>query len=1072
MTADSFAFPLSFAQERLWFLDQMMSGNPVYNLRAAAHFSSPIDRALLERCLNIIVQRHESLRTTFTFRDGVPVQIVSPELHVPVKLTDLQHLPLHERRESALESAREEVRRPFDLRLGPLLRLMLIQMSPRDYILLLTIHHIISDGWSMGLLWRELSNLYVAHTTGQSVPLPELTIQYPDYAVWQRKWLQGQVLESQLNYWKRQLADLPTLAIPTDKTRSATQTFQGAEEAVTLGKDVTNDVHRLAQKEGATDFMVLLAAFKALLYRYTGQQDLVVGTPIAGRNRRELEELIGFFVNSLVMRTRVSGDLSFRELVKRVRTTALEAYAHQDVPFEMLVNHLEVKRDLSRNPLFQVMFQLQNAPTIEQQDDESADFAFRVTKETSIFDLSFSLLESPEGFKGSIEYSSDLFAASTIQRMIAHFDKLLRAAVSDPDAPLSTLPLLTETERRYLLEECNQTSRVAAPVRSLTELFEAQVERAPEATAVIFGAEEVSYGALNRRANQLAHYLRRQGVGREVLVGLMLERSVELVVSVLGVLKAGGAYVPLDPSYPRERLRLMVEEAQLGVLLQNEEGEKTQDWRQYAPVVNLTEVREALERESADNLEDGASLENLAYVIYTSGSTGRPKGVMIEHRGLSNVAEAQCRTLDISPGNRILQFASLCFDASIFEITMALANGATLCLGTQHDLIPGPSLAHLLQSYSVNTVTLPPSALKVLNPFECSFLKTITVAGEACPADLVSQWVNSDCRFFNLYGPTEATIWVSVAECFNTSAKPTIGRPIANTESYVLDEHLNPVPIGIVGELFVSGVGLARGYLERPDLTAERFVPHPFSAVPGARLYRTGDLVRYLSTGDLEYIGRKDHQVKLRGWRIELEEIEAVLKEHPSVTNAVVTVKDDRCIGYVIGRAGVEINIAELREHARAKLPEQMVPSALVKLNEFPRMPSGKIDRLRLPEPEPLHPQSTTSFQAPRTPMEETIATIWKEVLNLHAVGIYDNFFDIGGHSLLLAQAYGKLQGTVKSELSMTDMFRYPTIYALAKYLTAGEREEEHSLKRMQERATKQSEARSQRRRAIGARAR
>lgn len=1058
MTKEAFAFPQSFAQQRLWFLDQLVPGSPLYNLPAIVRLSFPVDRAILERSFNEVIGRHETLRTTFVSMKGKPVQIVSPQWQFGLPLIDLRHLPNGERETEALRLAREEAQRSFDLRRGPLMRATLFRLGPQEHVLLMTMHHIISDGWSLGILWQELSTLYLSHRAGEPSPLPDLPIQYSDYAIWQRNWLQGNVLENQLSYWKENLADLPILALPTDKARPAMQTFRGTQEPVALGKDLTAAVHKLGQKARATNFMVLLAAFNVLLYRHSNQEDVVIGTPVAGRGCSELEGLIGFFVNPLVLRTSLRGDMTFMELLEKVRDNALGAYAHQDVPFEMLVERLQVTRDLSRNPLFQVMFQIQNAPTMVRQDGESASLALQVARETSIFDLALSLWETSEGFGGTVEYSTDLFERSSIKQMIAHFETLVQSIVNDPDCELSRLCLVTQAERRYLLKECKQTRSSYPAARSFPELFESQVQNDSQATALIFENEQVSYGELNRRANQLAHYLQRLGVGPEVLVGIMMERSVEMVASVLAVLKAGGAYVPLDPGYPTERLRSMVADSALSFLLRKERGAASQDWGARAQVVFLEEETETIAGENEGNPETAISTENLAYVIYTSGSTGKPKGVMIQHGGLANVVGAQSQTLDIRAENRILQFASLSFDASIFEIVMALGTGAVLCLGSQHELLPGPSLTRLISDRLVNTVTLPPSALKVLNAAECATLKTITVAGEPCSADLVAPWLNGNRRFFNLYGPTEATIWVTAAECLAQSGKPNIGRAIPHAEIYVLGPHLDLAPVGVVGELFVGGIGVARGYLGRADLTAERFQPNPFSQLPGARLYRTGDLVRYLPDGSLDYVGRKDLQVKIRGWRVELKEIEAALEDHESVKEAVVVVREERLVGYVVGAAGNRPNTDQLREHARLKLPEQMVPALLVVLEVLPRTPNGKVDRLHLPAPAPLHPELATSFVPPQTEMEKTIAAIWRKVLELDAAGIYDNFFDLGGHSLLLVEVYSRLRDLVDKSFPITEMFRYPTIHALGNYLTQ-DRAEVPSLQHARERAKKQKEA-------------
>ena len=1039
-------FSLSFAQQRLWFLDQLIPENPVYNMPTAMRLSMPVDIEVLERSVNEIIKRHAILRTSFSMIDNQPVQIVSESLTLSIPVKDLTTLPASQRKEEARRLASEEALHPFNISQPPLVRGQLLKLDINDHVFLLTMHHIISDGWSMQIFWRELTEIYTAAMAGRSSPLTELPIQYADYAVWQRQWLQGEVLESQLSYWKKQLANLEELQLPTDKPRPAVQNFRGDRILVQLSGSLTEQLKALSQREGVTLFMTLLAAFKTLLHRYTGQEDLVVGTPTAGRTRTELEDLIGFFVNSLVLRSDLSGDPTFSELLRRIREVTTGAFSHQDMPFEMLVEELQPERSLSRNPIYQVTFQLIKVTdpgrTFDSQQILEADHL------TSIFDLSFDLWETSAGLEGWIDYDTDLLNSSTIDAMIGHFRTLLEAIVSDPSQRLSQLPLLTETERRYLLEECNQTSRVSAPAQSLTELFEAQVERAPEATAVIFGAEEVSYGALNRRANQLAHYLRRQGVGREVLVGLMLERSVELVVSVLGVLKAGGAYVPLDPSYPRERLRLMVEEAQLGVLLQNGEAEETQDWRQYAPVVNLKEMSEALERESADNLEDGASLENLAYVIYTSGSTGRPKGVMITHQSICNHMHWMQNAFPLLESDRVLQRTSFSFDASVWEFYAPLLAGSTLVL------LP-PSLGHdikeLIDSINRDRVTviqLVPSLLRLLlqDPAfaTCKSLRRVFCGGEALSVELQDRlFALHNVSLINLYGPTESTIdavfWTCKAQ--DGLQNVPLGTPVSNITAFVLDRYLQPTPPGLFGELYLGGVGLARGYLTRADLTAEKFLPNPFSKDPGARLYRTGDIVSRASDGTLWFHGRYDHQVKLRGFRIELAEIEAVLKEYPGVTDAVALIregpelgKEQRLVAYVVKDTRgtpVELTTTQLRRFLHEHLPDHMIPSLFVMLDEMPLTPSGKVNRRALPLPDVVRPQLDKTYVKPRNEVEQTLAGIWARTLGLNKVGIHDNFFELGGDSILSIQIVA-LANQANLHITPRQFFQNQTIAELA----------------------------------------
>ncbi len=956
--------PLSFAQQRLWFLDQLAPANLFYNIPMAVRLTGRLDVEALERSLNEILRRHEVLRTTFRAEGGRPVQIIAPELSLTLSVEDLSRLPEAEREAEARRWMQEETRRPFDLARGPLLRAKLLKLGEEEHVAVLTMHHIISDGWSMEVLIREVAILYEAFSQGRPSPLPELSIQYADFACWQRGWLQGEVLERQLAYWKEQLKDRPLmLDLPTDRPRPAVQSWRGATEKFALPLELSRKLRTLSREEGATLFMTLLAAFQTLLYRYTGQEDISVGTAIANRNRAEIEGLIGFFVNTLVMRTNLSGEPSFREVLKRARKVALEAYAHQDLPFEILVEALQPERDLSHTPLFQTAFALQNAPMEALELPGLTLTPLDVDTGTAKFDLMLVMAERPDGLSGVVEYNTDLFDTATIRRMVGHFQTLLTGIVSDPEQPISHLPLLTEREQQQLLVDWNATALATPMDRCAHELFEAQVARRPEAVAVTFEGQMLTYRELNRRANQLAHYLQKLGVGPEVLVGISTDRSPETMVGILGVLKAGGAYLPLDPTYPQERLAFMLEDAGVTVLLTQAHLRERLPAHQ-AQVVHLDADWGIIAQEPDEKPQSGVTPENLAYVIYTSGSTGVPKGTMLGHRGLSNLAEAQRQAFGIREGSRVLQFSPLSFDASVWETFMALANGATLCLARQEVLASGRELVRLLQEEGVTNVTLPPSVLSALGvPAEAlPQLETVISAGEACSAELVARWAPGR-DFFNAYGPTETTVCASMYLCDEEDSEaPPIGQPIANTALYVLDKNLQPVPIGVPGELHVGGVGLARGYLNRPDLTTERFIPNPFatpahpslagrgrgrvesrpeagssSGVPaptppsipplsggawggidvplsgggvgrveaGDRLYKTGDLVRYRADGNLEFLGRIDHQVKVRGFRIELGEIEAILEQHPGVADGVVVAREDipgdkRLVAYVV----------------------------------------------------------------------------------------------------------------------------------------------------------------------------
>ncbi len=1032
-----FVFPVSFAQQRLWFLQQLVPSNPFYNVPTAVLLAGPLNVAALSQTFNEIVRRHEALRTTFRMVEGQPVQVIAPSLSVPLPVVDLQ-LPVAQREAEIQRLATEQFQHPFDLAQGPLLRVKLLHLGESEHVLLLTMHHIVSDGWSSGVLIRELGVLYAANACGQPSPLADLPIQYADFAQWQKEWLQGEVLETQLAYWKQQLDGATLdLDLPTDRPRPVIRTFRGARQSILLPKGLSEAIATLSQREGVTLFMTLLAAFQTLLYRYTGQEDILVGSPIANRNHSEIEGLIGFFVNSLVLRTDLSGNPTFRELLLRVREVALGAYAHQDLPFERLVEELQPERDLSRNPLFQVVFALQNAPVEVLELPGLKLSPLDLAPETARFDLEFQLVECLDSLGVVVVYSTELFEQITITRMLEHFQVLLESIVSHPEQRIANLSLLTEIERHQLLGSWNETQATYLQDLCIHHLFEAQVEQTPEAVAVVFEDEQLTYRELNIRSNQLAHYLRQLGVAPEVLVGICIERSLEMVVGVLGILKAGGAYVPL-PAYPPERLNFMLSDAQVSILLTQ------QRWvealvQPELQVVCLDQISiDTLPHWCRENVSDSnENSYNLAYVIYTSGSTGKPKGVLVQHRGLCNLAEAQIRVFNLQRQNRILQFASLSFDASIFEIVMALRIGATLYITREESLKSVPALIQLLQEKQITNVTLPPTVLSILPAEELPALQTIVSAGEACSADIARRWGTPSRRFFNAYGSTEATIWSSTDEF--SGDQPALGRPIANTQMYLLDEQLQPVPLGAKGELYISGDGLARGYLNRPELTAQRFIPNPFSQKPGTRLYKTGDMARFRADGNIEFLGRMDEQVKLRGFRLELGEIEVLLAQHPAVQQTVVIVREDlpgdkRLVAYVVLNQQAFI-ISDLRCFLKEKLPEYMVPSIFVAIEALPLTLNGKVNRRALPIPDTLRSEIERGLVAPRTPTEETLAHIWAGLLNLEQVGIHDNFFELGGDSLLTMRLMDQIYKQLDQELPLSAIFLAPTIESLANRL-------------------------------------
>jgi amino acid adenylation domain-containing protein len=1065
------ALPLSFAQQRLWFLDQLEPRSSVYNVPGAVRIRGALDVLALELSLNEIVRRHEALRTIFSVIEGNPVQIISPSLNFCLQRIDLTDRNESEREVEAQHLASEEARRSFDLSSGPLLRATLIMLGQDDHNLVLTMHHIVSDGWSMGVLYRELSVLYEAFSKGQPSRLPELSIQYVDFAVWQRQWLQGELLESQLSYWKKQLEGSPAvLNLPVDRPRPPLQSFRGARQSLELSKGLTRDLKSLSRQNDVTLFMTLLAAFQALLYRYTGQEDIVVGSPIANRSRSEIENLIGFFANTLVLRSDLSGDPTFSELLVRVREVALGGYAHQDLPFEKLVEDLNPGRNLSHSPLFQVMFALQNAPATAREFGGLTFQSFGMGNVTAKFDLTLSMREEANALRGSLEYNTDLFEAATIDRLIGHFQNLLQEIVSNPDRRISDLPILTTVEKQQLLVGWNHTNTEYPNDKCIHELFEVQVEKSPDAVAVVFEDQQLTYRELNERANQVAHYLRKLGVGPEVLVGICMDRSPEMIIGLLGILKAGGAYVPLDPDYPQERLAFMMEDSRACLLLTQKSLVEDGRWRiedgdsrssipstllrtgldSRLKVVCLDNEWQTIARESRENPSSGVTAGKLAYVIYTSGSTGRPKGVAIEHHSTVAFLSWAQTVFSAEEMAGVLASTSICFDLSVFELFGPLTCRGQVILAT--DAI---ALSGLVAACRVTLINTVPSAITELLRAQAipSSVCTICLAGEPLTIGLVNDLYEqtSATKVYDLYGPSEDTTYSTFA--LRTKAGPqTVGRPIANTEVFILDRQRQPVPIGVCSELYIGGVGLARGYLNRPELTAKKFIPHPFSDKPGARLYRTGDLARYLPDGNIEFLGRMDDQVKIRGYRIELGEIEAVLSQHPAVLEAVVVARDEvenpnseienpksgkRLVVYVVHRSWADTSVNELRRFLKQKLPDYMIPSSFVVLEALPLMPNGKVDRRALPAPDQSRPELEQGYQAPRTPMEEMLAEIWREVLKLERIGIHDNFFDLGGHSLLATQVISRVGAGFQTEISLRTLFEQPTIAAMANAILA-----------------------------------
>ncbi|HEX5706031.1 MAG TPA: amino acid adenylation domain-containing protein [Pyrinomonadaceae bacterium] len=1114
------SFPLSFAQERLWFLDQLEPGNSAYNVPAALRLRGSLDVEALRRTLDEVVSRHEILRTTFAVVDGKPVQVVAPQAAPRLSVADLGHLPEAEREAESRRLASVEAQEPFDLARGPLLRTSLLRLGEDDHVLLFTLHHIVSDGWSMSILVSEVAQLYDAFARGAASPLRELPIQYADFAVWQRGHLKGAVLEEQLAYWRAQLAGAPpVLELPTDRPRPAVQTFRGAKYQFKLPAELTAKLKSLARSEGATVYMTLLAAFQVLLARYSGQEDIVVGSPIANRNRAETEGLIGFFVNTLVMRADLSDNPTFTELLGRVRETALGAYAHQDLPFEKLVEELQPERNTARAPIFQVMFALQNAPQAVLTLPHLTLAALEVENHTTHFDLGVSLNEGEDALSGVVEYNTDLFDPATVARLMRHFVRLLTGVAADPSRRVSELQLLDEEELHLLLERWGANEDTADAHATVLELFEEQAARTPDAVALMFGDERMNYAELNARADGLARRLRSLGVGAETRVGVLLERSPEIVVALFAIFKAGGAYVPLDPQYPRERIAFMLEDARVAVLLTQSQLAESLPPGVAAQVISLDREWEDTKRavdahaseDAASDPRRNAAPDALAYLIYTSGTTGRPKAVMVEHRQLAHTLLSARRHFSFSASDVMPVLASYAFDIWLFETLSPLLAGGTSLLMRHDEVLDVAQLVGEMRRCGATVLHAVPSLMRQIvaqlgeeggnagvGPLPEGVvirghvpgrlpLRMVFVGGDAVGADLLREmrgvFPDSDLRV--LYGPTETAIICTAhavkknADSLQSSTRQLIGRPLAGVRIRVLDAHRQVVPVGVAGEIHIGGEGVSRGYLNRDELTAEKFVE-----IDGERYYRSGDVGRWVEGGEIEFLGRVDEQVKVRGFRVELGEIEAVVSSHARVREAAVVAQtgaggEKRLVAYVVLRTGEgegaegaegkqreergkrSRELEQLREHARERLPEYMVPAQWVEMEELPLTAHGKVDKRRLPRAEAERPDLLREFVAPQTELEQLIANVWAEALGVERVGSNDNFFELGGHSLLAIQVHRKLRERLAREISIVDLFTYPTVHSLASFLGRAE-EATETFERVKDRAEKQKKAKGE----------
>jgi amino acid adenylation domain-containing protein/thioester reductase-like protein len=1044
--------PVSFGQERIWFLDQLAPASAAYCETISARMSAEVSPRVLNRALNEVVRRHEILRTTFAAVDGRPVQRIAAELRLRAPVVDLTQVKGASQTRELQEAIEAQSQRPFDLRRGPLLRLTLVRLHGREYFVVLTFHHIVGDAWSVGVFWRELFFSYLALSTGSRAPLPELPVQYSDYARWQRKRFEGGKLEAQLARLKETLSDLPILELPTDRPRPAVQSLRGATRSFEFPDQLRDALEALGREERATPFTTNLTAFQLLLSRYTGSEDVVVGSTVSGRDRAELEGLIGFFVNMVLVRTSLRGEPTLRELLRRVRQACLDAYVHQDVPFERLVDELRPERSLSQTPLFQVLFvhhgDLMAAPDVPGADYDPIQFDPRRSK----FDLTMYTWQGKRdhGLTGSIEYCTDLFEPATIDRMVGHLRVLMEGIASDPDRRLSEYAMLTEAERRQLTESWGVGEGAAQEYpesESLGRLFERQAAITPDSVAVVSGETQLSYGWLDAASNRLARHLASLGIGADICVAVFLERSPELVSSLLGILKAGGAYVPLDPDYPAERLAFMLSETRARVVL-TEEHLRPRLPECDSEMLCLREEWGRIDKLSAGPVGSRATAENLAYVTYTSGSTGTPKGVAVCHRGVSRLLFG-VDYARLGPATTTLHLSSVSFDASTFEVWGALLHGGR-CVLYPEQVPTVEQLGRMIKTEGVNTLWLTASLFNVVvdeAPDALDGVELLLIGGESLSVRHVRRALERlpATRIINGYGPTEGTTFTcchAVPGELEAATTIPIGVPISNTRVYVLDRNQQPVPIGVTGELYVGGAGLARGYLSRAGLTAERFVPDAVGPRVGGRLYRTGDLARWRSSGLVEFQGRADTQVKVRGFRIELGEIEATLASHPGVREAVVVAAEDgagdkRLVAYVVsshpGPAA-----SEMEAFLARKLPRFMIPASFVQLEELPLGPTGKLDRSRLPVFRPGAAARRRAFVPPRNATEEKLARIWTDVLGVEDLGVEDDFFELGGHSLLATQLSARVRAAFQVELPLLQLFERPTIAALAEALLAG----------------------------------
>ncbi len=1059
---DSIYCPASIDQERLWFIEQLQPGNTAYNIFTASRIRGLLNVEVMERVVNELIQRHEAFRTTLQAVDGLPVQVIAPELKLKLTPVDLQSFSEEERFDEALRLTTEDFALPFELAKGPLVRVGLLRLAEDDHVLHVNMHHTITDRWSGAVFEKELVTLYQAFAMGQPSPLPELPIQFADYAVWQRERMHSETYRNELAYWKEKLTGAPfVIDFPTDYARPPIQNFNGERVYVNYPRSLLDGLKELSRREGVTMFMTIMAAYNVLLHRYTRQEDILVSAPIGNRIRPETENIVGYLLNLLILRSDLSGNPTFRDLLKQEQEVCIGAFAHQELPFGKLVQELKPKQDPSRNPIAQVAFLYLDFP--ETTSMEFLGLTARhidIDNGASRFDITLSMTETSEGFTVSIEYITDLFSRERMERMAQHLEILLGAIIANPNARISELSMLSNEETRQLRDQWNDTAKIFPQTSFVQDLFESHAARQTEATALLREDEKISYGELNRRANQFAGHLQSLGVGAEMRVGVLLERSPEMVAALLGTLKAGGVYVPLDPQYPRERLGFMMEDARVSVLI-TQAGLHEKLPPHQAIIVDLETSRAGIEQESVENLKLRIDPEQVAYIIYTSGSTGRPKGVLVEHRQLLNTLQAGEAALNFTHDDCMPCLAPFCFDISLFELLIPLVTGGRCLLASGREALDASAATKVLEEATV--IHAVPSLMRRLMSFAVenqsgnyAHIRQLLVGGDAVPPELIEEMHRAipTAQVTVLYGPTEATM-ICASSAVARERKPShqlVGRPLSNTVIRLLDERGNLVPVGIDGELCIGGASVARGYLNRHELTAQKFVPDPFSVDASARLYRTGDLGRYLPDGTIIFTGRIDGQVKVRGFRIELGEIESALKEHDEIRECIAVTREDtpgdkRLIAYLVAATpeGSALNTSELRGFLKERVPEYMLPSAFVFLEKLPLTPNGKVDKKALPAPDTERPELDTAFIAPETPTEQRLAAIWTGLLGIDRAGLSDNYFELGGDSLLATQLASQIRKVFEVELPLTDLFQHPTLAELSAII------EEAIIKQMEE---------------------